>query len=192
MRWDQYNPYIYNCYPNSSRHYQPRLSNKKVVLKLVHKEEEEEEDLLKKKRKKKKKGSLLPSSAGRRATCALTWNTPMMIHRSSMSVLRVKLKPISGFFWALISCCIIYLSPPTWYALSSSFKLLFVWMKRTINTMLQYLSILSKKIKAKENKREIVTTVTELCFFNKGGSGRLWLFVVLVLLSLTWVIEEEI
>ena len=39
--------------------------------------------------------------------------------------------------------------------------------------MLQYLSILSQKIKAKENKREIVTTVTELCFFNKGGSGRL-------------------
>ena len=40
--------------------------------------------------------------------------------------------------------------------------------------MLQYLSILrKKKKKAKENKREIVTTVTELCFFNKGGSGRL-------------------
>ena len=168
-----------------------------MVLKLVHKEEEEEEDLLKKKkkkRKKKKKGSLLPSSAGRRATCALTWNTPMMIQRSSMSVLRVKLKPISGFFWALISCCIIYLSPPSWYALSSSFKPVFVWMKRTINTMLQYLSILrKKKKKAKENKREIVTTVTELCFFNKGGSGRLWLFVaLLVLISLTWVIEEEI
>ena len=39
--------------------------------------------------------------------------------------------------------------------------------------MLQYLSILRKKKKAKENEREIVTTVTELCFFNKGGSGRL-------------------
>ena len=152
-----------------------------MVLKLVHK------------LKKKKKDSLLPSSAGRRATCALTWNTPMMIQRSSMSVLRVKLKPISGFFWALISCCIIYLSPPSWYALSSSFKPVFVWMKRTINTMLQYLSILRKKKKAKENKREIVTTVTKLCFFNKGGSGRLWLFVaLLVLISLTWVIEEEI
>ena len=106
----------------------------------------------KKKRKKKKKDSLLPSSAGRRATCALTWNTPMMIQRSSMSVLRVKLKPISGFFWALISCCIIYLSPPSWYALSSSFKPVFVWMKRTINTMLQYLSILRKKKKKKQKK----------------------------------------
>ena len=154
--------------------------------------------LVHKLKKKKKKDSLLPSSAARRPTFALTWNTPMMIHRSSMSVLWVKLKPISGFFWALISCYINYLSPPTWYALSSSFKLVFVWMKRTVYKqyiMLHYLSILSKKTKQKKIKKRLSQssvpyTVTEPCFFliRKGQAGSDYLLPLLVLISLIWCI----